>query len=94
MRAHIHGGPERVKNAPRSRPDTLMQDRSTASRAVIPLATRGRTIHLGHSRRTRPQLADEVVQRGGIALCATSGKWRSCSPRMTGSRAWFTHRRI
>jgi hypothetical protein len=32
------------------RPDTLMQDRK-ADRSTKPLATRGRTIHLGHFRR-------------------------------------------
>ena len=48
MRAHTHGGPAPAKNAPHSRPDTLMQDRSTTCRTDIPLATRGRTIHPGH----------------------------------------------
>jgi hypothetical protein len=33
------------------RPDTLMQDRYLA-RSMKPLATHGRTIHLGHSLRT------------------------------------------
>src|SRR5262245_15651419 len=58
MRAHIHGGPEQVKNAPPSRPDTLMQDRIT-SRTVIPLATRGRTIHWGQ-RPPRPRAPEDL----------------------------------
>ena len=47
-RADIHDGPEhRCSN---QRPDTLMQDRSPPIRRNL-LATHGRTIHRGHSRR-------------------------------------------
>src|SRR5262249_26803309 len=63
MGGHIHGGPEQVKNAPRSRPDTLMQDRSSTCRALIPLATRGQTIHWGHD---QPRNGSASTRRGSL----------------------------
>jgi len=67
--------------SPTQRPDTLMQDRPPPARRN-PLATHGRTIHPGQSRRSRhvrdmsalPPTAVELVRCSETTRCAMCGR--------------------
>src|SRR5215831_19571193 len=83
----------RSTNRSNRRPDTLMQDRK-ANKSMKPLATHGRTIHLGHFRPCRSIAADgrlspDSVRAGWLpATEGTGQQWTLAVHTATDESAW------
>src|ERR1700730_9027848 len=64
------------------KPDTLMQDRTSAG-STNPLATHGRTIHVGQKRRSRSGLV--------VSPCPVFPKSRPQGPRCNHAHYWVAN---